>query len=314
LQIALEREDKPMMQLLITWGASAGAEDLALLQVTAKEKYPSYIKLLRQCGLPLSPAVIAEAERLSADVKAPDRAIISHLWDAPTWIMAVPDEWNLVLKSLQGKGAEEAVIAGGTFIDLMYYGVAEKADIFLKSRGTAEKNREFLKAAFKASGLEITGHLAKFFPESEAPEKFPAPKTAVLSFDGFGAFAENYTVVAGSQKTKYNVIFADKVSQTPLTASEFAASLVNGFDLGMDQIAYNGKELIETPLFKENFRDRRIALSAKALSRTFNDAARERLEFVAKKYKGWKLCEKSRRLLAPSKPLSRWADHHGSIG
>jgi len=45
LKIAAEREDKPMLRLLITWGAMAEAEDMQRLPTQERD-------FLRQCGLP----------------------------------------------------------------------------------------------------------------------------------------------------------------------------------------------------------------------------------------------------------------------
>lgn len=52
LRIALVREDKPMMRLLLTWGATATSENMA--EFATSDKYAHYLKLLRQCGARIS--------------------------------------------------------------------------------------------------------------------------------------------------------------------------------------------------------------------------------------------------------------------
>ncbi|MCE9508301.1 MAG: ankyrin repeat domain-containing protein [Alphaproteobacteria bacterium] len=67
LQLALLTENKPMLRLLITWGASCTAENMGELKQVTAEKYPHYAALLRSSGLR-----VAEAAAVN-DASAPAR-------------------------------------------------------------------------------------------------------------------------------------------------------------------------------------------------------------------------------------------------
>jgi len=58
LREALVRENKPMMRLLITWGASATDNEVA--EFAASDKYPAYVQLLRQCGVRVKQIAVQE--------------------------------------------------------------------------------------------------------------------------------------------------------------------------------------------------------------------------------------------------------------
>ncbi|MCE9506929.1 MAG: hypothetical protein K8R48_01240 [Alphaproteobacteria bacterium] len=293
LKLALQREDKPMLKLLITWGARAADEDLAKLRAVAKDKYPHYIKLLRQSGLHL-PAAVENIPYVEPGVPVPDAGL-------------VPQEWKRVLRVFQDRGAEEAMIAGGALRDLFNNRAIKDVDIFLKSRGSEKKNREFLKDVFHATELRFTGNC-------QAPdytlfdEDLPSPDRSQLSIKYQAGYdtvvkesrVESWTVTR--KETEYNVVFVDNVKfangviSDSLSADRFRGFLTSGFDLGLCQIAYDGKEISRTSAYDNDVKYRQITLHNP------NDKSREHLQRIFKKYSDWELCEKSRRLLAKKPP------------
>ena len=310
-KLALMREDKPILRLLVTWGAQHfNDKDLPHLKIMAKDKYPHYIKLLRQCGLKLSAAALEDIPYVTPEAPALNAE-------------RIPEEWLQVLRVFQDKGAPEAVIAGGALRDLFNDRAVKDVDIFLKTRGSEGKNRAFLKEVFNAAGLDMIeqpDHWATYF---ESRGRFPAPKKDKLSLsyqlDANKAAivesrAESWTAIAGPQKTEYNIVFVsnnelvDELSRKHLTVDYFKRPLISGFDLGLCQIAYDGREVIKTIPYDNDVKNNQITLHNP------NNGSKEHLERIAKKYPGWELCEKSKKLLSPPRPRSRWANHHGDIG
>jgi hypothetical protein len=301
LKLALRREDKPVLKLLITWGASATEDELAQFRVTAKDKYRGYIKLLRQCGLPLSATAMEDIPYAEPEAPVPDAGLI-------------PEEWKKVLRAAQDLGAGEAVIAGGSLRDLFNNRAIKDVDIFLKSRGSEKKNREFLKNVFNASGLEITAQSYESDGYSTNPIYLPDPKKDGLSIqykEGYDTIikesrAESWKVIAGPSKTEYNVVFvgdaklSDWASIATLEDKRFGWTLISGFDLGLCQIAYDGKVIPHTCAYDHDVKYRQITLQNP------NDKSKEHLQRIAKKYPDWELCAKSRKLLAKKPPSDDW--------
>jgi hypothetical protein len=296
LKTALRAENKPMLKLLITWGAAVTDEDLRQFRAVAKNKYPDYIKLLRQCGLKLSAAAQEDIPYVAPQDPSPNADLL-------------PDEWKLVLRMMQAKGAEEAVIAGGALRDLFNERPVKDVDIFLKGRGSERKNRAFLTEVFKATRLGIDAQSDYSSSYFGTYESFPAPKKNDLSIrfenkEGYDTIikegrSESWTVIAGPQKTEYNIVFIDNLKYTSPKSGHYVPAdfdkghLINGFDLGLCQIAYDGQEISKTWFYEIAVKYQEISLFNP------NDKSKEHLQRIIKKYPDWKLCAKSKQLLAP---------------
>jgi hypothetical protein len=300
LNIALKAENKEMLKLLVTWGAAVTDEEMRRLRAQAKDKYPHYIRLLRQAGLQLSPEALKEVPYTEVEPLTPEAMI--------------PQEWKQVLRTFQQNGAKETFIGGAALCGLFNErGAGRKVDIFINSPHGFLSDKKFLKQAFNATGLEITEQLVNHFPDTGAPEAFPPPKTAKLPFregDYRTGLTESWAVVAGPQRTQYNIVFVDRgVEGASLTSEQFIQRMLNDLDFGLDQIAYDGKQIITTPFYDADVKNKQITL------KNLSDASREQLLRLVKKYPDWKLCAQSKELLKPPKPPSHWyADLHGNIG
>ena len=54
LKLAVAREDIAMIRLLVNYGAKFSPQELAVMQIASADKYPQYLKMLRNCGLKTS--------------------------------------------------------------------------------------------------------------------------------------------------------------------------------------------------------------------------------------------------------------------
>jgi len=300
VKLALKAESKPMLKLLVTWGAQVTDEEMARLRAVAKDKYPQYLKLLRQSGLPLS----AEAMKDIPYVE-PEAAFLNA--------GLIPEEWRRVLRVFHDQGAGEAMIAGGALCDLFNGRAINDVDIFLGSRGSEKNNRAFLGDVFNATRLRFTG-------DCEAPDYYldeddlPSPDNSKLSIRHEGnlgtitgeARAESWAVKVKSRETEYKIVFVDNFKFINKDSGHYVPGffnkefLMNGFDLGLCQIAYDGKEISRTYAYDNDVKYQQITL------RNPNDQSREHLQRIVKKYPDWKLCAESRKLLAPPAKRGFW--------
>lgn len=269
LQIALTKEDKPMIRLLVKWGAHATEEDVARL--SAAQGSRPYIRLLRQCGLRIANTPGASAPDV-AEVIAPEKKdmLIKGLanlsfTDALTLTAnSIPDEWKKVLSTCQKNDAPEAVIAGGALRDLFNKKSIHDVDIFLKTRGSTAKNRKMVEKIFADADLT----LAKYYPcysYGALPSELPGPQPmngieglSGKKWLGKDKLAENWTVLAGPQKTEYNIIFVEG-DLTQKKPADFAPSLIECFDFGICQIAFNGKSMVTTDAFKRDIESNAVS-------------------------------------------------------
>jgi hypothetical protein len=283
LKIALEGKDRSMMRLLITWGATVDANELT--ELTAGQ-----VTLLRQCGW-------RPTEELP--VPKPEDPFKNHC------IEALPDEWLRVLQALQTRGAHEAVIAGGAVRDIFNDAEVRDVDIFLQSRGNPKKNKKFLQEVFKDTKLEIIKQDSMLGYDAK-PEAFPDPKIR-KSDDGMdgsftdGKSVESWTIIAGPQRTEYNIVFLDGpmkwVSNMigpmwPITRGgekrpdppvDFAQKLIGRFDFGLCQVACDGEKIIMTKAYKND------ALNKKLTAVNPNPGTYDHQLRLARKYPDWAL-------------------------
>ncbi|MDE1153018.1 MAG: hypothetical protein PW788_10825 [Micavibrio sp.] len=312
LKIALLREDVPMMRLLATWGAQPSDDDMSQFKALAKDKYADYLRLLRQSGLrgmntdwAVLPAVEPAAAPAAAVLLDP--------------IKRIPAEWLAVLKAFRTRGADEAVIAGGALRDTYNGGPVKDVDIFLRARGNQKKHKAFLEEVFAEAGIKVIEQAAGWHGYDRIVANFPAPETTKekLSHD-FGLVAkrqsESWTVVAGPQKTEYNIIFIEDDVDRKLSATVarheqrdiFAGGLLAAFDIGLCQIATDGTSVVSTAEYKRDVADKTITLLRP------NESSEDHLRRVVKKYPEWKLSPAAEKLLAPVRaPSSRGG--YGSI-
>ncbi|MDP2206178.1 MAG: hypothetical protein Q8K65_07720 [Alphaproteobacteria bacterium] len=317
LQIAVQQNDVPMARLLVTWGARATEADLAVLQKAAPKKYPDYLQTLRRAGHGISPQALRESALQAAAL--PDSAANESLEN--TIIKAfiddrfidyragrLPQEWRQVLHTLQQTGASEAMIGGGALRDLFNERAIKDVDIFLQSRGSENKNRKFIKQAFQKAGLSIEKQVvARGMYGGEVREELPDPKKSVFQArlgSSYGTIraasnSEAWTVIAGKDKTEYNVVFVDGPLGKMLKAAaekdgaSSAAVMIKAFDLGLCQIGFDGEKIVVTDAYREDVTEKKITLHVD------NGTSQQHIARVVKKYPDWKLSPEADKALNP---------------
>lgn len=313
LRIAVLREDRPMVKLLHTWGAEPSDEDLARFRVLAQDKYDGYLKLMRAAGLRPKNLKWEEIPAAKASaVSGREETLYEEITgkrDDSERLKKIPTEWTSVLNAFQSSGANEAIIAGGAMRDLFNGRAIKDVDIFLRDRGSQKKNKKFLEAAFAQAGVEIRDQVVGSDGYGgKIVRKIPDPKvsqdSAVTKGMKHTREMQSWRIQAGPAKTEYNIIFVNdsldrELSQRATAAEQrsiFTGGLLEAFDIGLCQIACDGKEIVSTPAYKDDVKHKRITLTNPSTT------SEDHLKRVADKYTGWQQTPEVKRMLAPKRP------------
>lgn len=312
MRIAILREDRPMVRLLHTWGAEPSDDDLARFRLLAQDKYDGYLKLMRAAGL--RPKNLKWEEIPAANpssVSGREETLFDEITgkrDDSERLKKIPAEWTGVLGAFHASGATEAVIAGGALRDLFNAKAIKDVDIFLRDRGSQKKNRKLIEAAFAQSGLQVTEQIVSQDSYGKVTKMFPDPLTRKETATTQGLSRErnmqSWRIVAGPAKTLYNVIFIDDSLDRQLAegmaASEqrsiFTGGLLEAFDIGLCQIASDGKEIVSTPAYKDDVKHKRITLTNPQTT------TEDHLKRITDKYADWEQTPAVKQALAPKKP------------
>jgi|GEM_PF-1491558 len=301
LKLAVLREDKAMAKLLVTWGARATDENLAELQRVEPRKYPDYLNILRQAGHRMTAEKIVEGQKIAQNAQDENDSlredIIRSFIDdkfVDHRIKHIPREWRKTLQSFHDNGAKEAVIAGGALRDTFNKRAVKDVDIFLKSRGSIKKNRKFLKKVFADAGLRLVEqpvYTGGYGPDMEA---LPDPRKGVFvprRHYGYGGIipetkSESWVVIAGPQKTEYNIVFmdgplAEDMAKAVAENRTPAKQAISAFDLGLCQIGYDGDAIVTTEKYRRDVAKKVIEID-KA-----NPSTTDHVQRIRQKYEDW---------------------------
>lgn len=276
LATALLRQDKPLARLLIHWGATVDKESLT--QMTAEHK-EDYAQTLRRCGYhvknaPVVPTVLEpEPPRDRADL--------------------IPQEWKEILKTAQKKHlstlrdhtpTQEALIAGGALRDLFNgrAGQIKDVDIFLPRQ---KSSLEFIKRAFEAAGVSLVKkekEIVEYASDSYGGRFVNSRKMVAETEMSRVLFnqMDSYTVRSAKTGTAYNFIFTDGI-----------AGVVDNFDIGLCQIAFDGEKIVTTPAYDNDVKNKTITLI------NSNKGSKEHLQRIVVKYPDFAPCPVAQNLL-----------------
>lgn len=318
LRAAVEAYNVPMAKLLVTWGAQATTGELETLIAERGDKAVKDVLCLRLAGVNLHdlPAVTQTVEQNNLpaqDQTAPPAAVAT-----PSIADKIPQEWKDVLSAIQQAGAGEALIAGGALRDLANDRPVKDVDIFLADRWM---NKRLIVKAFAAAGLVIHNQMVSEGYGAVAKKMTRGTKeafnevTKTMKRDGYGQIfehkkvkegAEAWTVIAGPGKTEYNIVFikgemGKDMKREKASGGSAATLLLEQFDIGLCQIAYDGAHVRTLKPFDTDLNNKTLTLVRP------NHSSKAHIERVAKKYPDFKLCPNADNLLNPPKPAPKAA-------
>ncbi len=316
LRAAVEAYNVPMAKLLVTWGAQPTIADLeTLARERNGEKAVKDILCMRLAGVNLHnlPATLAQEQQntpAAKDAPAPPARKSSQLTPDK-----IPQEWKDVLRAIQKAGASEAMIAGGALRDLANGRTVKDVDIFLADRWM---NKRLIKKAFAALGLTIHNQMVSEGYGKVAKKMTRGTKDAFnevtksMKRDSYGQIfehkkvkegAEAWTVIAGPDKTEYNIVFLKgefgKELRRKALEGTAATLLLEQFDIGICQIAYNGNSVFMLKTFMDDVDNKTLTLVRP------NHSSKAHIERVAKKYPDFTLCKNAQELLNPPPPPAK---------
>lgn len=316
LRAAVEAYNVPMAKLLVTWGAQPTTADLETLVAERSDKAVKDILCMRLAGLNLhnTPEVASPAPQADAAVAQtiPSNSNTAPSTPSPSIAGRIPQEWKDVLSAIQ-QAAPEALIAGGALRDLCNNRDVKDVDIFLADRWM---NKRLITKAFAAAGLTIHNQMVSEGYGKVAKKMTRGTKdafnevTKTMKRDSYGqAFehkkvkegAEAWTVIAGDDKTEYNIVFikgemGKDMKRAHAAGNGAATLLLEQFDIGLCQIAYDGKHVQTLKPFTEDLYNKTLTLVRP------NHSSKAHIERVAKKYPDFKLCQNAQNLLNPPPP------------
>lgn len=288
LHTALLREDKPMMRLFVTYGASFDATQLRDLYDIDPDKFDARKKMLRSAGLtlPLTDDFNLTASPRADLVEDAKQAFVRGRY-IDSRLARLPEEWLNVCQAFEDVSKSRVMIAGGALRDLFNNRAIKDVDLFVQSQGSTRKNRKLIEAAFEKAGISL---------------KQPPGKTAqhVLSISQhYYAFSttsrlESWDIVARSPDRAYNIIFV---------SGNYAKTLQNNpqefphwFDISICQIGTDGHKLFTTPYYRRDTEKKEIELCNN------NEGTPEHVARVVAKYPDFTISRYARTALNQHKP------------
>jgi len=286
LRLALHREDRPMMKLLVQWGAEASAADLWHLRQSSPDQFDRHLLLLRNAGMSI-PAL----------VDAPDPARFpfydGHVKDTP-----IPAEWLHMLQTARQHLSPHALIGGGWLGDLFNGKPISDIDIFLPSQGNRKANRAAIEKLFDKAGVRIAEQIRATDIYNVERVRIPLPRERKLSTTFFDRSSQttlqNWKIVAEGSKTVFNIIFV--TGQMEKDLKQDPSRFIAGFDVGLCQIGCDGERVFSTGHYRHDVENRILTL------RRLHMISVEHLSRLSKKYDDWDLCTACKTLLLPKPP------------
>ncbi len=234
LLAALNKGDMPMMRLLITWGARPN-------KTVWQDLTTHDVQRLRVAGV--DPRDLPERDTIAPH---PDQVLADQ----------IPAEWKALLNALHQNGSPEAVIAGGALRDLAHGKPIKDVDIFL-AQPTFKWQEKLIRKAFKDAGQPLKQETRIYCDIDDHVVDMSIitalKKTSMYSQKTI--FGMTTAWVAQTKDTEYNIVFmkgdlADHLRSGAkyggMTATTTVEALIDRFDVGLCQIAFNGREVISS--------------------------------------------------------------------
>ncbi|MGE3624644.1 MAG: hypothetical protein AB7H77_12350 [Bdellovibrionales bacterium] len=298
---------------MLSWGAKVDEQDAVNLPLSPGANGMQALRILNDCGafrqkLPLpTPDNNGPAQEppTAPEKKKPEKPVNAQMAN-------IPSEWLYVLQILHEMGSTDAVIAGGALRDTFNARAVRDVDIFLANPVTGffqeKKQKKFLEALFSKAGLEICDQIVGYGDYGgPITGKFAKPKSNELVTRDYGSVFKSPTsswrVVAGPQKTEYNIVFIDKTLAEDLRKKR-VGELLRAFDIGLCQIGTDGKKIITTGLYDSDINTKQVEVWHE------NPCSLEHLQRVIEKYKDYKVGAEAKKIL--NKPRPRVVESWGS--
>lgn len=189
----------------------------------------------------------------------------------------IPEAWREVLRKVQTV-CPEAIIGGGALRDLYNGAPIKDVDIFVRGRADIDSMISSLRAATSMNFERLDAVMQEYANSTadiEAVLDGPKLKSCSDEFCGWSCNCPSVQIIVCS------------VNSPALTA-DFREHQLQRFDIGICQIAFDGKGVHQTVDYSLDVMSKRIRV---AEMQTDERRARSllRVERIAEKYPGWKI-------------------------
>ena len=252
LKIAIEQNNKKMAKLLVTWGAKPSREELADF-VAHKNNPAEALQTLKLAGINVTnidlgiaaPAFNAQANNVREE-------------KAPFDLAQIPTYWNEVLAALNKAGAPEAIVAGGAVRDLYNGRKISNVDIFIKG---AFMSKSFMKKFVEALPRKLHAQNVKngWSPFKKIPKRLGAMSAERYLIGDPLDRTDTWRIIDQASGMEFHIIMLGgselgsglRTDQKNGTTTGITA-LLDRFDIGLCQIAYDGKKVITTAAYRDD--------------------------------------------------------------
>lgn len=297
IEAPLQREDMPMLSLLAAYHVNPMDKQLKTWALLEPEIYHHRLRLMAKAGMRFPQK--AKAYHLTQRQTAANQNLRAG-YMPPDSLKKLPKEWLDVLTATQKHKHPEAMIAGGALRDTFNNRTVKDVDIFVKKPDSffwSPQRR--LKKIFKEAGLKVEtqyklcsdGYLHErgdFVLNGQTQMQTYHDDLGVIELE-----TEAWNVIAGDNKTAYNVVFVSG-RDADFIFKGGMESYIKVLDIGLCQIACDGKHIYATPEYYKDAENKTLTLCR---TRTTED----HIKRVIDKFPGYKPCDAIKTFLEEQK-------------
>ncbi len=255
LKIALEQKNQKMARLLVTWGAIPTRQQLAEYFATHSDTAARDVQMLKLAGVNVTNIDLGIA---AADFNAQARSAPTPQEKRHDNTALLPTYWGEYLAALAAAGAPEAVVAGGALRDIYHQRRLNNVDIFIKAPFMPKSfMKKFVAALPRKLYLQHTekgddAHFTKIKKRLGAmsADRYligdPLDRTDTWRVIDRASGMEFHIVMLGSELG--SALRNDHKNGTTTGVN----ALLERFDIGLCQIAYDGKKVITTAAYRDD--------------------------------------------------------------
>lgn len=254
LKIAVEQKNQKMAKLLVTWGAKPTRQELIEHFTTHQTVAERDMQMLKLAGVNVTNIDLgiaaASFNTQARTIPAPEKTEYSTA--------LLPTYWSEFLTALAAAGAPEAVIAGGAVRDIYNQRRLHNVDIFIKSPFMPKTFMKKFVAALPRTlstqrtdkGEEVTFKKIKKRLGAMSADRYligdPLDRTDTWRIIDKASGMEFHIVMLGGEPG------SGLRSDHKNTTTSGVLGLLDRFDIGLCQIAYDGKKVITSAAYRDD--------------------------------------------------------------
>ncbi len=300
LKVALEQGNRKMARLLVTWGAQPTRQEL-IDYISVHDNPAANIQTLKLIGLNLTNIDLCVAPQ-SFNARAKPMA----KQKPQSEIELIPPHWDSVLNALASAGAPEAVIAGGALRDLYNGRTPASVDIFVRAPFWTKSFMNKVVAGLYEQTFMQKNDKGTPCEYLRVGKRLGAKITGSFSIGDPLDRTETWQIITTKNTTFHIILLGSDLGDGLRSDHKNGGmrgihKLLGCFDIGLCQIAYNGKQLIKTAAYEHDAKNKTLSIKNPAMT------TMEHIAAVISKYPDYtpndKLAEIIKNGCVPQRPI-----------